>query len=109
MDVLSYAVSHPTFPHETTANQFFSESQFESYRMLGYEIASNALQYAEREEDASKPTASKDTLAKPASDFRVLESKMTLDQVVEHLHTHLKRPPEPPGRSEPVDPSSSAG
>ena len=24
MDVLSYAVSHPTFPHETTANQLFS-------------------------------------------------------------------------------------
>ena len=24
MDVLSYAIKHPTFPHETTANQFFS-------------------------------------------------------------------------------------
>ena len=24
-----------TFPHESTADQFFSESQFESYRMLG--------------------------------------------------------------------------
>jgi hypothetical protein len=34
MDVLSYAIAHPTFPHETTANRFFTESQFESYRML---------------------------------------------------------------------------
>jgi hypothetical protein len=106
MDVLSYAVSHPTFPHETTANQFFSESQFESYRMLGYEIASNALQYAEREvAAASTPATSKDTLAKPASEFQVLESTMTLDQVVKHLHIHLKRPSDPPGRAEPADPS----
>ncbi len=34
-DVLNYAESHPAFPHESTANQFFSEAQFESYRMLG--------------------------------------------------------------------------
>src|SRR5205085_11095841 len=34
-DILQYARTHPTFPHETTANQFFSESQFESYRHLG--------------------------------------------------------------------------
>jgi hypothetical protein len=34
-DVTQYAVAHPTFPHETTANQFFNESQFESYRHLG--------------------------------------------------------------------------
>ena len=34
-DVLNYATSHSDFPHETTANQWFGESQFESYRMLG--------------------------------------------------------------------------
>ncbi|MCW1992938.1 hypothetical protein ABIE85_008816 [Bradyrhizobium diazoefficiens] len=44
MGVLSYAISHPTFPHETTLNQFFTESQFESYRMLGYEIAESAFE-----------------------------------------------------------------
>lgn len=43
MSVLSYAIAHGTFPHETTLNQFFSESQFESYRMLGYEIADCAF------------------------------------------------------------------
>lgn len=43
MSVLSYAIAHGTFPHETTLNQFFSESQFESYRMLGYEIADRAF------------------------------------------------------------------
>jgi hypothetical protein len=43
MGVLSYAISHATFPHETTLNQFFTESQFESYRALGYEIAERAF------------------------------------------------------------------
>jgi len=37
--VRSYATAHPTFPHETTTDQWFTESQFESYRSLGAEIA----------------------------------------------------------------------
>ena len=35
MDVRAYAEVHASFPHETTADQWFSESQFESYRKLG--------------------------------------------------------------------------
>jgi hypothetical protein len=35
IDVRNYAAGHPDFPHETTANQWFGESQFESYRSLG--------------------------------------------------------------------------
>jgi hypothetical protein len=34
-DIYEYFKNHPTFPHEPTSDQFFSESQFESYRMLG--------------------------------------------------------------------------
>ena len=37
-DILQYAKTHSTFPHETTGDQFFSESQFESYRHLGSHI-----------------------------------------------------------------------
>jgi hypothetical protein len=37
-DVLEYAALHPEFPHQPTADQFFDESQFESYRRLGYDI-----------------------------------------------------------------------
>jgi len=37
-DVYNYAQESPTFPHETTADQFFSESQFESYRALGRHV-----------------------------------------------------------------------
>jgi len=35
IDVQNYARTSETFPHETTADQFFGESQFESYRALG--------------------------------------------------------------------------
>jgi hypothetical protein len=34
-DVVNYANLSPTFPQESSADQFFSESQFESYRALG--------------------------------------------------------------------------
>ena len=35
-DIRAYGNESKTFPHETTGDQFFSESQFESYRHLGY-------------------------------------------------------------------------
>ena len=34
-DVFNYALGHEEFPHEPTSDQWFSESQFESYRSLG--------------------------------------------------------------------------
>ena len=38
-DVHNYDVTHKPFPHETTADQWFDERQFESYRALGEHIA----------------------------------------------------------------------
>jgi hypothetical protein len=38
-DVAEHASQHPLFPHDTTADQFFDESQFESYRKLGEHVA----------------------------------------------------------------------
>ncbi len=37
-DVWRYAEKHKTFPHQTTADQWFDELQFESYRALGEQI-----------------------------------------------------------------------
>jgi hypothetical protein len=37
--VLAYNARHASFPHETTADQLFSEEQFEVYRALGEHIA----------------------------------------------------------------------
>ena len=37
-DVLEYGQTHPEFPHQSTADQFFDEPQFESYRVLGSHV-----------------------------------------------------------------------
>jgi hypothetical protein len=41
--VTQYRATHPTFPHESTADQFFTEDQFESYRRLGNHVVEHAL------------------------------------------------------------------
>lgn len=45
-DLLHYAETHPTFPHESTVDQWFAESQFESYRKLGLHVATAAFERA---------------------------------------------------------------
>jgi hypothetical protein len=47
-DLASYAARHPSFPHQSTANQWFSESRFESYRKLGFHIVSDFLKDKDR-------------------------------------------------------------
>ncbi|MFJ4348694.1 patatin-like phospholipase family protein [Pseudomonas sp. NPDC089401] len=42
-DVLNYAIQNSTFPHQTTVDQFFDESQFESFRRLGKGIGDACL------------------------------------------------------------------
>jgi hypothetical protein len=42
-DILAFATENLDFPHQTTVNQWFTESQFESYRQLGYWITRRAL------------------------------------------------------------------
>jgi len=41
-DVRRYGEKHPTFPHQSTADQWFDEDQFESYRALGEFIGHRA-------------------------------------------------------------------
>jgi Patatin-like phospholipase len=41
-DVWRYAEKHKTFPHQSTADQWFDELQFESYRALGQNIGRTA-------------------------------------------------------------------
>ena len=45
-DVLRYADANPEFPHQPTSDQFFDESQFESYRMLGEHITTEVFEAA---------------------------------------------------------------
>jgi Patatin-like phospholipase len=41
--ILGYKAGHPDFPDQTTADQFFDEAQFESYRHLGYSVGEAVL------------------------------------------------------------------
>ncbi|MBI1872607.1 MAG: hypothetical protein HYS05_01800 [Acidobacteria bacterium] len=41
--ILNYKSMCPDFPHETTADQFFDDAQFESYRALGVHIAEDTF------------------------------------------------------------------
>jgi hypothetical protein len=42
--VSAYGTREPSFPHESTAEQFFSEEQFEAYRTLGNHMADKMLE-----------------------------------------------------------------
>jgi hypothetical protein len=41
--VMAYKAAHPSFPHETTMDQLFTEEQFEAYRALGEHITGRFL------------------------------------------------------------------
>lgn len=45
-DVLHFAAQNPDFPQQSTADQFFGEAQFESYRRLGQYAVEQALRGA---------------------------------------------------------------
>ncbi len=43
--MLNYAAQNPSFPHQSTADQWFDESQFESYRRLGFHVVEEIFQF----------------------------------------------------------------
>jgi hypothetical protein len=77
-DVYQYAQSNPAFPHDPTSDQWFEESQFESYRMLGSYIARVISGY-DKEEEKGKGSiyAGKDA---------------GLDQFLKKVYEYLKLP-----------------
>jgi hypothetical protein len=58
-DVLVYKTSHQGFPHQSTGDQWFDESQFESYRILGRFAVESALEVlGEPDKVSDMPTES---------------------------------------------------
>jgi len=45
-DLLAYQLAHGVFPQDSTANQWFTETQFEAYRRLGHHVAMTAIRPA---------------------------------------------------------------
>jgi hypothetical protein len=63
VDVLGYARKNECFPHDTTANQWFDEAHFESYRALGFatgeaacKAITDAIQHILAHTSASSPS-----------------------------------------------------
>jgi hypothetical protein len=54
--VKSFDRDSPAFPHEPTANQWFDETQFEAYRLLGRETAIECFDHYSK--PRTKPTPS---------------------------------------------------
>lgn len=46
-EVLAYAASNPVFPHDSTADQWFDEGKFSSYKRLGHELGLSCLALGE--------------------------------------------------------------
>ncbi|HEV3438337.1 MAG TPA: patatin-like phospholipase family protein [Gemmata sp.] len=67
-DLRNYAATHPPFPHQSTADQFFDEAQFESYRALGYHIGVNV--FAGAKEVVEEPDLSKVNSEKWDEEYR---------------------------------------
>jgi hypothetical protein len=71
IELLSYKQIKPDFPHEPTEDQFFTESDFESYRRLGEYLANNMLRKLTNPDDIAALFKAAETNAaaapKPAS------------------------------------------
>jgi hypothetical protein len=94
-DIRSYAALHDEFPHESTADQWFSESQMESYRCLGSYII-----------DKMSRGRGDDVPAQHAQAFRQLGIDEFVCLVGQYLGSTRPRPvatepqaPEPPAAS----------
>jgi len=75
--VLDYARRNPTFPHESTGDQFFTEEQFEVYRALGFHITDRFF------------SAKDDAVAMTADKCAARKIKDTMDQRIADIHNCL--------------------
>jgi hypothetical protein len=63
-DVLNYRKTDPNFPHQATVDQWFDETQFESYRSLGYRIGAVAFGEPAGKAEIGAPNAVQHDVAK---------------------------------------------
>ena len=94
-DVCQHASQCPDFPHDPTVDQFFSESQFESYRALGHHLGSEvfkpALGIDEHEEALDVFTRVYSRWFPPPPYFE--ESFFEISQLFSDLHAQMQSDP----------------
>lgn len=92
VDVQNYNAENPSFPQQTTADQFFDESQFESYRRLGAFIAHRCLE----EHGSLLPVV--ELVDKPPAPKTNIERPTGATNVIVKVFSWFKQPFEPPSR-----------
>jgi len=98
-DVYSYSKASDAFPHESTSDQWFSESQFESYRALGQHTASQIL--------GAKPIEKLDEVFDRAKQY--VTTPVVITHVVADAAPKPDLPPPPPLPAEPTIASAHPG
>jgi len=98
--IRGYRLDEPDFPHHSTADQFFTEAQFEAYRSLGEHVGDKLFLPALVE--SSMPAAGAASMAAKQADvelekwFRAV-GKNTLDALPEQIENVRKaRAPQNP-------------
>ena len=95
----NYATESLDFPHETTADQFFSESQFESYRALGRhafnEICGN-YKSGKNTYAATYPTVAAFTQAAKTNAPKMPPENLIADRLTELTTAMIRISPTPP-------------
>jgi hypothetical protein len=71
-DVIQYGTAHPSFPQQTIADQFFTESQFESYRELAFHMMKKISENNAAKTLASFIAGAESNLSKQASSLKKL-------------------------------------
>ncbi|MFK8028809.1 MAG: patatin-like phospholipase family protein [Gammaproteobacteria bacterium] len=71
VDIRQYADANDSFPHESTADQFFDENQFEAYRHLGYRVVEDSKLDIQRFFDDTSGCVNQDEVYKVAKELRI--------------------------------------
>ncbi len=86
--ITEYRSRNPDFPHQTTADQFFDEVQFETYRALGYRVGKSifptAVDLKSTPDDIFAKLRKRDTGAVRRHDayFDLLDHRRSIDKLL---------------------------
>jgi len=93
-DVLEYRLRHHVFPHQSTLDQFFDESQFESYRALGQHIATVILKRAADYSENDSTFFDQKASGSEAADSYIAKNERFLLQMFRYLQAMWYPPTE---------------
>lgn len=118
-DVAQHKKADPAFPHDSTLNQFFTESKFESYRILGKHVvekvfsrvpapqkpADVAATFSQLEQNWAPPaTAAEGAFTKHASAYSALIGRLSENDKLRFLDSEILPGFPPADLPEPLSP-----